>query len=160
MIAQDTFVVRLRLHRERNRISLDEIARETRIKRELLEAFESNDLSAWPRGVYARAWVRAYASAIGLDPIDTVEAFCRLFPQGDRRGASTLQEMAAIVAHPSEYRDEFSHDTDRRRRAPRINMLPAPAWYTVMARAAYTLWVRASAFRSPLSPRRTPRTSS
>ena len=160
MISQDTFVVRLRLHRERNRISLDEIARETRINPELLKAFEGNDLSAWPRGLYARAWVRAYASAIGLDAIDTVDEFCRLFPQGDRRRGSTLQEMAAIVALPSEYRDEFTHDTDRRRRAPHINMLPAPAWYTVMARAAYALCVRVFAFRTPLSPRRTPRTSS
>src|SRR5690349_19315659 len=117
MTPQEMFVTRMRRHRERSRITLDEIAVETRIKRELLEAFEQNDLSAWPKGLYARAWVRAYATAIGFDPIDTVDEFCRLFPQGDRRGGNTITEIAAIVASPSEYRDEFSHPEGDRRRA-------------------------------------------
>ena len=132
MNSQETFVTRLRRHRERNRISIDEICTETRIKRDLLEAFERHDLSAWPRGVYARAWIRAYASAVGLDPIDTVDEFCRLFPHGDRRGGATVQEIAAIVAHPTEYRDEFGHNVDRRR-TPHVNVLPKPAWQTTLA---------------------------
>lgn len=162
MTSQETFITRLRRHRERNRIPLEEIATETRVKRELLEAFERNDLSEWPRGLYARAWVRAYASAVGLDPIDTVDEFCRLFPHGDRRTGGTLQEMAAIVAHPSEYRDEFGHDADRRRGTPQINMLSKPAWHTVMMRAGRSLWTRVAASRtSPaLRVKRTPRTSS
>jgi transcriptional regulator with XRE-family HTH domain len=181
MHPQDTFVARLRRLRERNHISLEEIAAVTRVNRELLEAFERNDLSNWPRGLYARAWVRAYASVVGLDPMDTVDEFCRLFPHGDRRTGPTLQEIAAIVAHPSEYRDEFSHDTDRRRSAPRINppppkaparprrsasakagVLPAPAWHTALARAAYAMWMRAVTRMTLASPRlkRTPRTSS
>lgn len=138
MTPQDMFVARLRRHRERSQLSLDEVAAETRIKRDLLAAFERNDLSGWPRGLYARAWVRAYASAIGHDPIDTVDEFCRLFPHGDRRAASTLSGMAAIVASESRYRDEFEHlsPVDRRRRpASRINMLPPPP--TVRARVAH-----------------------
>src|ERR671913_938849 len=109
MTPQETFVIRLRRHRQRNRISLEEIAIETNVKPELLEALENNDLSEWPRGLYARSWIRAYASAVGLDPIDTVDEFCRLFPQGDRRARATIREIAEIVATPSEYRDEFSH---------------------------------------------------
>ena len=129
MTPQEVFIGRLRRHRERNRISLEEIARETRVKPELLEAFERNDLSTWPRGLYARAWVRAYASAIGLDPIDTVDEFCRLFAHGDRRQGGMIQEIAAIVASPSEYEDEFNHVSEfDRRGAPRINMLPKPWW--------------------------------
>jgi hypothetical protein len=142
MTPQEMFVTRMRRHRERSRIPLDEIARDTRIKRELLEAFEQNDLSEWPRGLYARAWVRAYASAIGYDPIDTVDEFCRLFPHGDRRAAATMTEMAAIVASPSEYRDEFAHVAPHdRRRTPgtRINVLPKPTLRDQVARAARVL---------------------
>ncbi len=129
MTPQEVFLGRLRRHRERNRISLDEIADETRVKRELLEAFERNDLSAWPRGLYARAWIRAYASTIGLDPIDPVDEFCRLFPHGDRRAHDTIHEIAAIVAAPPEYRDEFEYLTEfDRRGAPRINILPKAWW--------------------------------
>ena len=109
MTPQETFVTRLRRHRERNRISLEEIAAATRVKKELFEALEANDLSAWPRGLYARAWVRTYACAVGLDPIDTVDEFCRLFPNGDRRGHATMQDIAAIVASVGEFKDEFPH---------------------------------------------------
>jgi transcriptional regulator with XRE-family HTH domain len=150
MTSQDTFIGRLRRQRERSRLTLDDIAAATRIKRELLEAFERNDLTDWPRGVYARAWVRAYASVIGADPPDTVEEFCRLFPHGDRRAGGTLQEMAAIVAHASEYRDEFSHATDRRRPRPHVNMIRRPAWHAAVTRPLQALWLRMTLKPSPV----------
>lgn len=158
MNPQETFVTRLRRHRQRNRISIEEIAAATRVKPELLEALENNDLSAWPRGVYARAWIRAYATTVGLDPNDTVDEFCRLFPQGDRRANATLREMAAIVASQSEYRDEISHD-DRRRPEPRIEVLPKPAWHAPLTQAARALWSRIAPAREPNfldKPRRAP----
>jgi hypothetical protein len=148
MTPQETFVTRLRRHRQRNQISLDEIALETRVKRELLEALENNDLASWPRGLYARAWVRAYASAVGLDPIDTVDEFCRLFPQGDRRARGTITEIAVIVAAPSEYRDEHANAERRRSelpdgpQTPAINLLPSPPWHAPITNAARTLWMR------------------
>ena len=115
MTEQETFITRLRRHRERSRIPLEAIARDTRVKLELLEAFERNDLTEWPRGLYARAYVRAYAAAIGLDGGDAVDEFCRLFPHGDRRTDSVIREIAAIVASPSEYREEYAREQDRRR---------------------------------------------
>jgi cytoskeletal protein RodZ len=142
MDPQDAFVTRLRRYRERSQISLDEIATMTRVKRELLEAFERNDLSEWPRGLYARAWVRAYASAVGLDPSDTVDEFCRLFPHGDRRLGGTIQEIATIVAHASEYRDEFGHVVERRR-SEQVAVVPQQqTWYLAAAHWAQALWSR------------------
>ena len=125
MTPQETFIARLRRHRERNHVSLDEIVSHTRIKREQLEAFERGELDTWPRGIYARAWVRGYASVVGLDPIDTVDEFCKLFPQGDRRAQGTIRDFAAIIAHPTTYEDEFQHvaDEDRRRRSPQVNVM-------------------------------------
>lgn len=123
---QTLFAFRLRLYRERRRISLREIAAVTRIRQERLEGLERGDLTHWPRGLYARAWVRAYAAMVGLDPVDTVDEFCRLFPHGDRRVRETMHDIAAIVAHPSEYRDEV-RDVDRRRRGtPRAAQAPEP----------------------------------
>jgi transcriptional regulator with XRE-family HTH domain len=161
MSPQETFVTRLRRHRQRNGISLDQIAIDTRVKPELFEALERNDLSEWPKGLYARAWIRAYASAVGLDPIDTVDEFCRLFPQGDRRAHSTIREIATIVSATSEYRDEFEHPEDRRQTDPRqINMLPAPLWHAPLTQAMRALWLRVTAAAAPhLRTRRAPRTS-
>ncbi len=128
MTPQETFITRLRRHRERNRVSLDEIAGETRIKREQLEAFERGDLTVWPRGIYARAWIRGYAGVVGLDPIDTVDEFCKLFPQGDRRAEDTFREFSAIIAHPSTYQDEFepAPEGDRRRPLPDVIAISKP----------------------------------
>jgi transcriptional regulator with XRE-family HTH domain len=141
MTPQETFISRLRRHRERNHISLEEIVSQTRIKREQLEAFERGDLENWPRGIYARAWVRGYASIIGLDPIDTVDEFCRLFPHGDRRAQPTFRDFAAIIAHASTYQDEFEHvaDNDRRRSTPQVNVPPSPTWRDQMARLVRSL---------------------
>lgn len=142
MTAQEIFIGRLRRYRERSGIPLAEIVAQTNIKRELLEAFERNDLSGWPRGVYARAWIRAYASVVGLDPIDTVDEFCRLFPQGDRRTAPILQDMSAIIGHSSEYQDPRPVEAERRRGAPRVNMLPAAAWHIAAMHAVQAWWTR------------------
>ena len=114
MNPQEMFVTRLRRHRMRNRVSIEEIAANLRIRPELLEALEKNDLTGWPA-----ACTRAPGSAPTRSPsisipIDTVDEFCRLFPQGDRRTGGTIQEIASIVASSSEYRDEFSHVEGRR----------------------------------------------
>lgn len=136
MTPQETFVTRLRRHRQRNRLSLDDIAADTRVKREHLEALENNDLSAWPRGLYARAWIRAYASAVGLDPIDTVDEFCRLFPAGDRRGRGTVEEIAAIVASASEFQDGFDPARERRASVKAARKTPPQTWPGNVADAA------------------------
>jgi hypothetical protein len=160
MSPQETFVTRLRRYRQRNAISLDEISSTTRVKRELLEALENNNLSDWPRGLYARAWIRAYATAVGLDPIDTVDEFCRLFPHGDRRANGTIREIAAIVASPSEYRDEFEHPEDRRRIEPEPTVVPPSTWHTPLVQSARALWLRVATIAAPhVRTRRTPRTS-
>ena len=150
MTPQESFITRLRRHRERNRIGLDEIVAQTRIKREQLEAFERGDLENWPRGIYARAWVRAYANVVGLDPIDAVDEFCKLFPHGDRRAQPTFREYAAIIAHQSTYQDEFEHLAETDRRATEGNPAPAPpSWRRQTNRLVRSLL--------SLRPARTPR---
>ena len=137
MTHQETFISRLRHQRERLGASLEDIARETRIKPEQIEAFERGDLTAWPRGLYARSWVQGYAAAIGLNPAETVDEFCRLFPEGDRRVANTLREIANIVAQPSAYQDEFDSTIHGDRRESLAQAAPverAPTSWDLMLR--------------------------
>jgi hypothetical protein len=128
MTEQETFTTRLRRHRERARILLVDISRDTRVKLELLEGLERNDLSAWPRGLYARAYVRAYAAAIGLDGDDTVNEFCRLFPHGDRRTEPIIREIAEIVASESQFDYDYRYAAESdRRQAPDTPAAPRTA---------------------------------
>src|SRR5262247_1398639 len=75
-----TFGPRLRQERERRQISLTSIAENTKISRSLLEALERDDVSRWPTGIFRRSFVRAYATAIGMDPDDVAKEFAERFP--------------------------------------------------------------------------------
>jgi hypothetical protein len=79
--AQRSFGGRLRDQRERAQITLGTIAAATKIKRSLLEELERGDLSTWPGGIFRRAFVRTYATAIGLSPESVIEEFVQVFPE-------------------------------------------------------------------------------
>jgi transcriptional regulator with XRE-family HTH domain len=75
-----SFGARLRSERERQQIALGTIADRTKIKLSLLEALERDDVSQWPRGIFRRSHVRAYALAIGLDADSVVREFLEIHP--------------------------------------------------------------------------------
>jgi cytoskeletal protein RodZ len=70
----------LRNLRQRHGVSLGHIAEQTRIAVTKFEALERGDLQRLPTGLYGRAVVRAYATAIGLDPVEIVTEFQHLVP--------------------------------------------------------------------------------
>ena len=76
----EKFGARLRQRREAQGIDLDAVARRTKIKLSLLEALERDDVSGWPGGLFRRAFIRAYAQAVGLDPDCAVREFLADFP--------------------------------------------------------------------------------
>jgi cytoskeletal protein RodZ len=57
----------LRRERERQGISLEDIARNTRIQKRFLNAIEAEDFDNLPGLVFTRNFVRQYAEALGLD---------------------------------------------------------------------------------------------
>jgi|KBSSwiStaDraftv2_1062776.scaffolds.fasta_scaffold17477_2 hypothetical protein len=70
-----SFGAEMRKQREQREIALATIAEKTKIKLSLLEAMERDDLSQWPNGFFRRAFMRAYAQAIGLEPDDVIRDF-------------------------------------------------------------------------------------
>jgi hypothetical protein len=86
-MSREAFGPKLRRIRVHRRIGLERIVVSTRIPQDLLEGLEQSDFSRWPTGIQARAYVAQYAAAIGLDPHQVVDEFCRWFPHGDRRAS-------------------------------------------------------------------------
>ena len=76
----ESFGGRLRQQRERQDVALATIAEQTKIKLSLLEGLERDDVSHWPTGIFRRAFVRAYAHAIGLEPDVIVREFLEIYP--------------------------------------------------------------------------------
>jgi hypothetical protein len=76
----ETFGARLRRRREEQAIALVTIANQTKIKSSLFEELERDNVSHWPSGLFRRAYIRAYAAAIGLDPEAVVREFLAVHP--------------------------------------------------------------------------------
>jgi transcriptional regulator with XRE-family HTH domain len=75
-----SFGARLKGQREQRGVSLRSIADSTKISASYFAALERGDCSRWPAGVYSRAFVRAYAEAIGLDPDTVASDFFHCYP--------------------------------------------------------------------------------
>lgn len=96
---------KLRDARERRGISLRQIANTTKISVAALEALERNDVSRLPGGIFSRAFVRSYATEVGLDPDATIQEFIAQFPND-----------SITAGHPAtnHVEDHVSVENDRR----------------------------------------------
>jgi cytoskeleton protein RodZ len=65
----------LRQAREAKGVSLAQVERATRIRRDYLEALEAHEFSHLPATTYARGIVRNYAAYLGLDPSEMLAGF-------------------------------------------------------------------------------------
>ena len=101
----DSFGAQLRQRREERQIALATIAEQTKIKPSLLEALERDDVSHWPSGIFGRAFIRAYAHAIGLQPDVVVPEFLQHHPElleevATESGGETSGDAAPMHARP------------------------------------------------------------
>ena len=65
----------LKRERELRRISLSELSEQTRIKSEYLEAIEADRFEKIPGMTFARGYLKAYASYVGLNPEEVLLRF-------------------------------------------------------------------------------------
>lgn len=101
------FGAKLRKAREGRGISLRQIAAVTKISVTALEAIERNDVSRLPGGVFSRAFVRSYATEVGLDPDEVLNEFLDRFHT----------EPIPMAAHRSIPEDEIGFERRKRRAA-------------------------------------------
>lgn len=90
------FGERLKRHRERQGITLQAIANTTKVAASLFAGLERGDCSRWPAGLYARAYVRSYAEAIGLNANETVEEFNATFGETPTTHNEALAAAARV----------------------------------------------------------------
>jgi cytoskeleton protein RodZ len=105
--AEADFGSKMRRAREERGISLRHIAEVTKISVSALGALERNDISRLPGGIFSRAFVRAYAVEIGLDPEQTVREFLARFPDDSVTAGSRYVS----------YVDDADDEPRRRRRS-------------------------------------------
>ena len=92
---------RLKLVRESKHVTLRQIANTTRIAVSALDAIERDDVKKLPGGIFARSFVRAYASELKLDVEQTVTDFFAQFPGADRRACGARDRSGSGRGRPS-----------------------------------------------------------
>jgi cytoskeleton protein RodZ len=110
---------RLREARERRGLTVRQIASATKISVTALEALERNDLAQLPGGIFGRAFIRSYASQVGLDPEQTLEEFIAQYPPPTQAGG---RRVAHLVIEDNE-----AIESDRRIAATLLRILIASA---------------------------------
>ena len=115
----------LRDARERRGLSLDQIASSTKLSIATLHLIEQNEFGRLPGGIFVKGYLRAYASAAGVDPEAVVQAFAAQAPQ-----AAAPDEMTRIAARVAR----------RQRPAGRQHPLVATAALLLVAIAATASW--------------------
>ena len=165
------FGQKLRAAREGRGLTLRQIADATKISMMSLEALERNDIARLPGGIFSRAFVRAYAIEVGLDPESTTEEFVAQIPsetsvisrptpkmiedhvavEGDQRMASTFLRLILIsvpVAAIVIYFAMFG----RRAEAPAVAKAPAQTGSETVHPAIIDPEPAPAAVADPLAP--------
>ena len=105
-----SFGEKLKLEREKRKMSLEQISSSTKISTRLLQALEEDKFNRLPGGIFNKGFVRAYASALGLDEEQTIAEY--LEASGD--APPTRVESASRESGHSPARDRGAHDSPLR----------------------------------------------
>src|SRR5690625_2485436 len=137
----------LKAVREEKKISLEDIQQTTKIQKRYLRAIEEGQYDTLPGIFYARAFVKTYAEAIGLDPEP-------LFDQYENELPNPTQE---VIELPSRSDRSKSLAIPRKQRK-RNSLFPALLGIAVLVVVVYAVWLLAQsegwdgAGNKPISP--------
>ncbi len=87
-----SFGEKLKLEREKRKITLEQISSSTKIGTRMLQALEEDKFNQLPGGIFNKGFVRAYSRVVGLDEDQTVAEYMQA--SGDAPSMST--EIAAL----------------------------------------------------------------
>jgi cytoskeleton protein RodZ len=100
-----SFGDKLKLEREKRKISLEEISASTKIGTRMLQALEGEKFGQLPGGIFNKGFVRAYARAVGMDEDQAVADYLQ---------ASGEASPASETAARENERETNARDTEQR----------------------------------------------
>lgn len=100
----------LRAAREARGLSIEDVARTTKIGRAVLTALEESHVEKLPATIFTRGFLKAYAEEVGLDPDETADLYlAQLAPE---TLAIDGAEARLKVATPAERSEVLAYDDD------------------------------------------------
>jgi cytoskeleton protein RodZ len=131
----ETLGAKLKRAREASGVALRDIALSTKISVTALEALERNDFSRLPGGIFSRAFIRSYATAVGLDPEATVQEFLAEITRSEN-------EDAEVAATRSEVTPEDRAFIERQKQAIRLLQIAGVLVVIAAGTGATFAWMR------------------
>jgi cytoskeleton protein RodZ len=113
----------LREARERRGISLEALARTTKIGVATLRALERNQVDHLPGGIFLRGFLRAYARQVELDPEDTVRRYLAQFERPPAAAVATETAGTELESTPLVHHDTDIGESGRRPIPMRVLMV-------------------------------------
>jgi cytoskeleton protein RodZ len=104
-----SFGEKLKLEREKRKITLEQISSSTKIGTRMLQALEEDKFNQLPGGIFNKGFVRAYSRCVGLDEEQTVADY--LEASGDVPPVST--EVVAPEDEGREDRGKYEENLSR-----------------------------------------------
>src|SRR5699024_3218047 len=84
---------RLKEAREEKNLSLESLQETTKIQKRYLEAIEQGNFKILPGTFYARAFIKEYAAAVGLDPNELLEEYKAEVPQPEEESTAQYSHI-------------------------------------------------------------------
>jgi len=137
----------LRRERLRRNLDLEQISRELKISRRLLDAIESEQFDRLPGAVFAKSFVRQYARLLGLDEEDLAAEVQRqmepapLEPPGEARGPAVFTRAETQAAPMKSW--ESVGDGSRFRWSSALPALALVVLVMLVCSGVYAWWQRA-----------------
>ncbi|OEH94140.1 hypothetical protein BFG57_09855 [Bacillus solimangrovi] len=98
---------RLRQARAERNLTLEQLQNTTKIQKRYLEAIEAGKFDVMPGNFYARAFLKQYAEAVGLDPEQLFHEFATEIPRADdevpERMTRIKREQKAVSTRGSKF---------------------------------------------------------
>lgn len=120
---------KLKEAREEQGLSLDDIQKKTKIQTRHLQAIEKGDFSLMPGSFYTRAFIREYASAVGLNPDEL------LLEHKDEVPSPAEENAAEYTRMPRSHKHESSS-----KRSPFVSLLPTVFAVLLILGIAFLIW--------------------
>lgn len=98
---------RLKEERERKNISIEDLQRETKIQKRYLLAIEEGRFDVLPGKFYARAFIKNYAEAVGLDPD-------QLFAEYSHELPNPAKEISDLPPRSERYKQPMDRKSKRK----------------------------------------------
>jgi len=119
----------LRQQRESQKLNLEEIAEELKIRSQYLEALENDQFELLPGKLYQRSFLKTYAQFLDLDPVHIL----KMFDQYEKSQRALQKEPEEALPEGKKPLEESIKDQSTLHKQPQSSKSRAGYWFGILA---------------------------